>query len=220
MLALMLRRHAPVMLSVAAVALFIVLGAGATLLAPRSGDARAIGDPSAPRPVTAAALAPIGRPPIARPVNLPPEAVGSRGRGGSGASQNLIEARMPDERFHSAALDAVRCAVGHEIARDPALDKVAIAIWRADALGGLDAILGRLYQEDGISVFTTIPALTNQGGDPSDQCRFGGMDLREILPRDAWGDVRVAGVAFFSESDGTPDFPLSSMVVVGRRAAP
>ncbi len=220
MLVLMLRRHAPVILSAAAVALFIVLGAGAILLAPRSGDARAIGDPSAPRPVAAAAPAPIGQPPVARPVNLPPEAVGSRDRGRSGASQNLIEARMPDERFHPAASDAVRCAVGHEIARDPALDKVAIAIWRADALGGLDAILGRLYQEHGIAVFTTIPALTNQGGDPSDPCRFGGVDLRDILPRDAWGDVKVAGVAFFSEPDGTPDFPLSSMVVVGRRAAP
>ncbi|MCS6920654.1 MAG: hypothetical protein NZM07_01815 [Elioraea sp.] len=220
MLALMLKRHLPFILSATAAALFLALGAVVVLFGPQRGDARALGDPSAPPPVAAADPLPVGQPPLARPAALPPEAVAAQVGGGGGTPPNLIEARTPDERFTPAALAAVRCAVGRDLAHDPALDAVAVIIWRADAKGELDAMIGRLYQEYQISAFTTIPALANQGADPSDPCVFGGMDLRQVLPRDAWGDAATVGVAFFREQDGPPDFPLSSMVVVGRRAAP
>lgn len=210
MLALMLRRHLPFILSATAATLFLALAAVIILLGPQRGDARALGDPSAPRPVAAAEPAPVGQPPVARPAALPPEALASSG-GAGGAPQNLIEARMPDERFHPAALAAVQCAVGREVAHDPALDAIAIDVWRAQAQGQVP-VVQRLINDHGLRVVSLL-TLDRDAPPSADPCVFGGADLRKRAGAQ-WSDAAVVGVAAFPEPEG--GLPVMTLVVVAR----
>lgn len=219
MLALMLKRHLPFILSATAAALFLALGAVVLLFGPQRGDARALGDPSAPPPAAAAEPLPVGQPPIARPAALPPEALAStNGGGGGGMPANLIEARTPDERFHPAALAAVQCAIGREVAHDPALDAVAVALWRArasaDALDAALAAEARIAREHGVRMSAVLSGFTADHAADPDPCRFAGRALREELTVQGWAEVRAVGVAFFPEADATA--PVSTLVVVGR----
>ncbi|MDW8234963.1 MAG: hypothetical protein RMJ54_19495, partial [Roseiflexaceae bacterium] len=169
-------------------------------------------------PVAAAEPLPVGQPPIARPAALPPEAVAAQVGGGGGTPPNLIEARTPDERFHPAALAAVQCAVGRDLAHDPALDAVAVALWRAHATAEtLDAALAaeaRIARAHEVRMSAVLSGFAADHAADPDPCRFAGRTLREALTAQGWTEVRAVGVAFFPEADATA--PLSTLVVVAR----
>lgn len=216
MLALMLRRHLPFILSASAAALFLALAAVVVVIGPQDRNARALGDPNAPPPA-AAEPAPVGRPPVARPAALPPDALAS-GDGAGGAPRNLVEARMPDDRFHPAAIAAVQCVIGREVPHDPALDAVAVAIWRARASAEtIDAALAeeaRIARDANVRMSAVLSGLAASHAAGDDPCRFAEVDLRAQLTHPAWRDARAIGVAFFPEPDATA--PVSTLVAVAR----
>lgn len=215
MFAITIRRHLRFIGSVAGAVLLIGITAN-LFFSSRSGSIAFVGDPSAPRSAPETGSVPHANSPAVRQLAAAPRALPNGGR----AATNLIDIRTPDKRFHDAARTSVACAVGQQsLVHDPALDAAAVTIWRAEMSREIDALLGHLYQEYHMSVFTTIPGLTNQGANPDDPCLFGGIDLRTMMPSTAWNDVVAIGVAFFSEPEHTDD-PSSSLVVVGRRTTP
>lgn len=217
MLALMLRRHLPFILSASAAALFLALAAVVVFIGPQPGDARALGDPNAPPPASQGTPVAVGQPPVARPAALPPDALASGG-GAGGAPHNLVEARMPDDRFHPAAIAAVQCVIGREVLHDPALDDVAVAIWRARASAEtIDAALAeeaRIARDANVRMSAVLSGLAASHAAGDDPCRFAEADLRAQLTHPAWRDARAVGVAFFPQPDAT--MPVSTLVVVAR----
>ena len=155
-------------------------------------------------------------PPVARP-GVVPVSSGDPGAAADTVGQRIDidhAARMPDERMADAAAAAIACAVGRDLPMDPDLNAVAADLWRIEARDNVASFQRgvELSKSIGLVAMTNIIDLDETGADPSNPCVFGGRDLREAFPTEAFKDATHVGVAFFPWPT-TAGLPQSSLYV-------
>jgi hypothetical protein len=218
-LTLLVRRNAGVIAFALAVVVIVALIVGTALTPARS--ATPLGDPNATPPTPPASGEDWGSalPPVARP-GVVPVSSGDPGTAADTVGQRIDidhAARMPDERMADAAA-AIACAVGRDLPMDPDLNAVAADLWRIEARDNVASFQRgvELSKSIGLVAMTNIIDLDETGADPSNPCVFGGRDLREAFPTEAFKDATHVGVAFFPWPT-TAGLPQSSLYVIGVR---
>ncbi|GIW02596.1 hypothetical protein [Roseiflexus sp.] len=209
MVRLILQRNRLTLLAFVVIPAAVAIVAAAWLLRPQATSSAPLGDPNAP--VVAATPAPFvgGQPPIARPAAVPVAASRADDGAPGGEPANLIEARMPDARYHDAAFAAVQCAVGRPLTRDPEFDALAVEAWRASVMHGderVEAMVREHPRVKRIGFFLFIPDETPS----SDPCIFGGNDFRN--ERLLFEQATTIGVAVFPSSSA--NYPVGTLVIV------
>ncbi|GIW00382.1 hypothetical protein [Roseiflexus sp.] len=209
MVRLILQRNRLTLLAFVVIPAAIAAIAAAWLLRPQTMSSAPLGDPNAP--VVAATPAPFvgGQPPIARPAAAPVEAYRADDAPPPDAPANLIEARMPDARYHDAAFAAVQCAVGRPLTRDPEFDALAVEAWRAAVRSGNQRNYA-LLEQNNLRFIQMVP-VERPTQSSSDACLFGGEDMRTQFGD--LQDITSVGVAVFPYEG---DYPFMTLVVVGR----
>jgi hypothetical protein len=216
-LTLLVRRNAGIITFALAVVVIVALIVG-TALTPARG-ATPLGDPNAVV-IEPTVAPPDSLPPVARPAAVPVAAGDPNGVDDTTGQHIEIDhaARMPDERMADAAAAAIACAVGRDLPMDPDLNAVAADLWRIEARDNVASFQRgvELSKSIGLVAMTNIVDLDETGADPSNPCVFGGRDLREAFPTEAFKDATHVGVAFFPWPT-TAGLPQSSLYVIGVR---
>jgi hypothetical protein len=216
-LTLLVRRNAGVIAVTITAVLIVAIIAGVALTPARG--ATPLGDPNAV--VVEPTLAPPDSlPPVARPAAVPVES-GDPNVAPDTTGQHIEidhAARMPDESKAEAAAAAISCAVGRDLPMDPNLNAVAADLWRIEARDNVASFQrgAELSKSIGLVVMTNIVDLDETGADPSDPCVFGGRNLRDAFPTEAFKDATHIGVAFFPWPT-VAGLPQSSLYVIGVR---
>jgi hypothetical protein len=221
-LTLLVRRNAGIITFTLAVVVIVVSIVGTALTPARS--ATPLGDPNAsirpPNPPAGGGDWGGALPPVARPAVVPVSS-GDPGAAADTVGQRIDidhAARMPDERMADAAAAAIACAVGRDLPMDPDLNAVAADLWRIEARDNVASFQrgAELSKSIGLVVMTNIVDLDETGADPSDPCVFGGRNLRDAFPTEAFKDATHIGVAFFPWPT-VAGLPQSSLYVIGVR---
>lgn len=217
-LTLLARRNLGVIALTLAVVLIVAVLAGAALTPARG--ATPLGDPNAAVVEPTVAVPESALPPVARPGAVPASS-GDPGGAADSTGQHIEldhSARMPDESKAAAAAAAISCAVGRDLPIDPQLNAVAAELWRIEARDNVASFQrgAELSRSIGLVVMTNIIDLHEHGADPSNPCVFGGRDLREAFPTEAFKDATHIGVAFFPWPT-VAGLPQSSLYVIGVR---
>ncbi len=216
-LTLLVRRNAGA-IAVAIFAVLIVVVIAGVALTPARG-ATPLGDPNAVV-VEPTIAPPDSLPPVARPAAVP-VAAGDPNVASDTAGQHIEidhATRMPDESKAESAAAAISCAVGRDLPMDPNLNAVAADLWRIEARDNVASFQrgAELSKSIGLVVMTNIVDLDETGADPSDPCVFGGRNLRDAFPTEAFKDATHIGVAFFPWPT-VAGLPQSSLYVIGVR---